>query len=357
MKVAVGISGGVDSAVAALLCKDQGYEVIGVTMKIWDESRSDDGIDPDRHACYGPEEKDDIEDAVKVCKMIDIPLHVIDCTEVFNKTILSYFKKTYRQGKTPNPCVFCNQQLKFGLLPKLLQEQQFPIDYFATGHYARIERGPDETVQLLRAADKAKDQSYFLYRLTQEQLKRSLFPLGDLTKEQVRKIAHEANLHVWDKAESQDFYSGDYRDLLHDETDTAQSGTFVDVNGKILGKHDGIWNYTVGQRKGLGIATGRPLFVIEIDPKSNTVIVGEKDHLVKTKVTLTEFNTLAELKPDLSCKIRSSSPLQKCHVSAGNGTDVCLEFDIPLAGICPGQSAVLYDGDVVVGGGIILDGE
>jgi tRNA-specific 2-thiouridylase len=357
MKVAVGISGGVDSAVAALLCKNLGHDVIGVTMKIWDESRSDAGIDPDRHACYGPEEKEDIEDAVKICKSIDIPLHVIDCTEAFTTTILSYFKKTYRQGKTPNPCVFCNQQLKFGLLPKLLQEQQFPIDYFATGHYARIERDTDGAAHLLMAADKAKDQSYFLYRLTQEQLKRSLFPLGDLTKEQVRKIAHDAGLHVWDKAESQDFYSGDYRDLLQDDTDAAQSGTFIDVNGKILGKHDGIWNYTIGQRKGLGIATGKPLYVIEIDPKNNTVILGEKDHLVKTKVVLTEFNQLAELKSDLSCKIRSSSPLQKCHVTSCNDTEVHLEFDIPLAGICPGQSAVLYDGDVVVGGGIILDGE
>jgi tRNA-specific 2-thiouridylase len=354
MKVAVGISGGVDSAVAALLCKNQGHDVIGVTMKIWDESRSEDGIDPERHACYGPEEKADIEDAFKVCKTIDVPLHVIDCTEAFNTIILSYFKKTYRQGKTPNPCVFCNQQLKFGLLPKLLQEQQFPIDYFATGHYARINRDVDGAVHLLRATDKAKDQSYFLYRLSQEQLKRSLFPLGDLTKEQVRKIAQEAGLHVWDKAESQDFYSGDYRDLLHDDTDTAQSGTFIDVNGKVLGKHDGIWNYTIGQRKGLGIATGTPLYVIEIDSKNNTVILGEKDHLVKTYVALTEFNQLAELKPDLTCKIRSSSPLQKCHVSTENGNEVHLEFDIPLAGICPGQSAVLYDGDVVVGGGIII---
>jgi tRNA-specific 2-thiouridylase len=357
MRIAVGISGGVDSAVAALLCKNQGHEVVGVTMKIWDETRSDSTIDPDRHACYGPEEKEDIDDAIKICKAIDIPLHIIDCTEAFNSNILSYFKNTYRQGKTPNPCVFCNQQLKFGLLPKLLQEQQLPIDYFATGHYARLQRGNDDSVHLLRAFDKSKDQSYFLYRLTQAQLKRSLFPLGDLTKNKVREIAHDAGLHVWDKSESQDFYSGDYRDLLKDNGDTTQCGSFVDMEGKILGTHEGVWNYTIGQRKGLGIAAGKPLYVIDINSKSQTVIVGEKEHLAKTKVTLSEFHQLETFKPNLACKLRSSSPLQKCHASLDNDSNVTLEFDLPVTGICPGQSAVLYDGEYVTGGGIIQEGE
>jgi tRNA-specific 2-thiouridylase len=357
MKVAVGISGGVDSAVAALLCKEQGHEVIGVTMKIWDDSSSDIEIDSTRHACYGPEEKEDIKDAGAVCDALSIPLHIIDCTEAFNTTILGYFKATYRQGKTPNPCVFCNQQLKFGLLPELLQKQQLPIDYFATGHYARVQRDTDGTVHLLRAFDKAKDQSYFLYRLTQEQLKKSLFPLGNLTKEKVRDIAHTAGLHVWNKAESQDFYSGDYRELLKDDHDTAQCGTFVDVNGKILGTHDGVWNYTIGQRKGLGIAAGKPLYVIAIDSKNKTIVLGEKDHLAKAKVVLSEFHQFEDLDSDLSCKLRSSSPLQKCHTSINNDSNVILEFDLPVSGICPGQSAVLYDGETVVGGGIIQEGE
>ncbi|HEX3018988.1 MAG TPA: tRNA 2-thiouridine(34) synthase MnmA [Chitinispirillaceae bacterium] len=357
MNIAVGISGGVDSAVAAVICKNQGHNVIGVIMKIWDENSSYGDIDPTRHACYGPEEKEDIEDAVRVCKTIDIPLHIIDCVDAFSQKILSYFKKTYRQGLTPNPCIFCNQQLKFGLLPELLQEQQLPIDYFATGHYARVQQSADGSVHLLRASDKTKDQSYFLHRLTRDQLSRTLFPLGELSKMQVREIARSNGLHVWGKTESQDFYSGDYRNILKDENETSFGGNIVDIEGNVLGTHDGIWNYTIGQRKGLGIAAGKPLYVIDIDPDKRSVIVGEKNLLEKTRVTLSDFHQLEQLKPDLTCKIRSSSHMLDCHVIYDNSSNVVIEFDFPVTGICPGQSLVLYDNDIVIGGGIIQEGK
>lgn len=353
MNIAVGISGGVDSAVAAVLCKSQGHNVTGVIMKIWDENSSYEDIDPTRHACYGPEEKEDIDDAIRICETIDIPLHVIDCVEAFSRNILSYFKDTYRQGCTPNPCVFCNQQLKFGLLPGLLQEQQLPIDYFATGHYARVQKSADGSIHLLRANDKSKDQSYFLYRLTQKQLEKTLFPLGDLSKEQVREIARSNGLHIWDKAESQDFFSGDYRSILKDGNENTEGGLIVDTKGNVLGSHDGIWNYTIGQRKGLGIASGKPLYVIDIDPVKKSVVVGERDLLAKTRVTLSDFHQLEPFTADLTCKIRSSSAMLKCQVAEARDTDVVVEFDFPVTGLCPGQSLVLYDKDTVIGGGII----
>lgn len=357
MNIAVGISGGVDSAVAAILLKNQGHNVTGVIMKIWDDNSSYGEIDPTRHACYGPEEKQDIEDAVRVCKTIDIPLHVIDCVDAFSQKILSYFKKTYRQGQTPNPCVFCNQQLKFGLLPGLLQEQKLPIDYFATGHYARVQQSADGSVHLLRASDKSKDQSYFLHRLTHDQLKRTLFPLGELTKVQVREIARSNGLHVWDKSESQDFYSGDYRNIIKDENETSPGGNIVDVDGNVLGTHDGIWNYTIGQRKGLGIAAGKPLYVVDIDANNKLVILGEKEDLAKTRVTLSDFHKLEQLKPDLTCKIRSSSHMLNCHVISEDSLNVVVEFDFPVTGICPGQFLVLYDDETIAGGGIIQEGK
>lgn len=352
MNVAVGISGGVDSAVAAFLCKEEGHTVTGVTMKIWNE-KLNQAFESTGHACYGPEEKEDLEDAQKVCEKLGIPLHVIDCTEEFDKRILSYFRNTYLQGRTPNPCVYCNQQLKFGILPELLVKQTVTFDLFVTGHYARIKHHQNGKASLLQAFDKPKDQSYFLYRLTHDQLSRSRFPLGELTKNDVRQIAEKAGLHVWDKEESQDFYSGDYRDLIEDGSDSVKGGQIITTEGKVIGRHNGIWNYTIGQRKGLGVTGPNPLYVTEIRSDSNTVVVGEKNALNCKSIIVTDFHQLEDLPERAQCKVRSSAPLVSCSISAIDSSKAKITFDEPITGACPGQSAVLYSDETVIGGGLI----
>jgi tRNA-specific 2-thiouridylase len=352
MKIALGISGGVDSAVAAYLCRKLGNEVIGVFMKIWDESR----IPPDNHSgkstCFGPEEKHDLDDARKICDHLGIALHVFDCSKQFNRDILRYFSDTYRRGKTPNPCVFCNTKMKFGLLPQLLEKSNIPFDAFATGHYARVDRDASGKAHLKRTLEDWKDQSYFLYRLTRDQIERALFPLGELSKKEVRAIAKEAGLHVWDKMESQDFYSGDYRELLGNTGDTAL-GTIVTTDGIIVGRHEGIWNYTVGQRAGLGAIRQRPMYVVKILPENNQIVVGEPENLIQGTMKVSQLNLLEAIPATASCKIRSSSPMYPCVVRHVAPDELEIVFDEPVAIVSPGQSAVIYDGDIVVGGGVI----
>jgi tRNA-specific 2-thiouridylase len=354
MRIVVGLSGGVDSAVTAFLCKQQGHDVSGVFMKIWKDDEKSNINHPAGNACYGPEELNDLEDAFEVCKKLDISLHVIDCSDAFQREILSYFKNTYLQGRTPNPCVFCNQQLKFGLLPSILQQQNHQFDYFATGHYARIEKDSGGTHHLKKALDLSKDQSYFLYRLTRQQIEHSLFPLGNLTKNQVRKIAFDAGLHLWDKEESQDFYSGDYRDLIKQNRAESDIGDIVNKNGEVLGKHDGIWKFTIGQRKGLGISSTKPLYITDILADENKLIVGEVDDLQKQCMYITDFQQLEAIPENAACKIRSASLLHECTVHRASNNSYRIEFDHPVNGVSPGQSAVLYDFDTVIGGGIIV---
>jgi len=356
MKIAVGISGGVDSAVAALLCREQGHEVTGVFMSIWKEGVDDANVGAGGgNACFGPDEKHDLEDARRVCERIGIPLEVVDCSDAFHREILSYFRESYLNGWTPNPCVYCNQQLKFGLLPTILQERNIPVSLFATGHYARVVRDASGGVHLKRAVDLSKDQSYFLYRLTREQLDRSLFPLGEMTKEQVREKGRQAGLHVWDKEESQDFYSGDYRALIRPccGGTGGESGRIVNRAGEILGHHEGIWNYTIGQRRGLGISAPNPLYVVEIRSDRNEVVVGEHDDLYERHLRISGFRRLEELPARVGCKIRSASPAYPGTVRREEDDTVVVEFDEPVAGISPGQSAVLYADDLVLGGGVI----
>jgi tRNA-uridine 2-sulfurtransferase len=245
MQIAIGLSGGVDSAVSAFLLKQAGHEIVGATMKIWDgrSLHSKEGS-----ACYGPEEEEDIRDASELCKLLGIPYHVIDCSRQYNEIVLRYFEEEYRAGRTPNPCVRCNEKIKFSLLPLLLEESGVFFNFFATGHYARVDF--DRTLarySLKKGTDERKDQSYFLYRLSQKQLSKVLFPLGGYTKEKVRAVAREAGLPMHDKQESQDFCAGDYTDLLSIKS---EAGAFVDSSGKILGRHTGICNFTIGQRKG-----------------------------------------------------------------------------------------------------------
>ena len=348
MKVAVGLSGGVDSAVAALLLKRAGHDVVGVSMKLWREDSSYKG--GERDACFGPGEADDIAAAGALAEKLGIDYRVFDCSEEYERTVLGYFRRERTAGRTPNPCIVCNRFLKFGLLPQMASAA-LEFDRFATGHYARIvERGG--RLAVARAADASKDQSYFLWGLSQQQLARAMFPLGDLTKAEVRRLAHEEGFPMADKADSQDFYSGDANEIVGKED---AEGRVVDLNGKTLGTHRGYWHYTVGQRQGLGIGGGTPFYVVRVDPCRNEVVVGRREEAIGHAFSVEDLNWqgLAPTEEPISgfMKIRSTGrpagpvTLENGVVRAPDG----------LFGVAPGQSAVLYSDDgTILCGGIIL---
>ena len=348
MKILVGLSGGVDSSVAALLLKQQGHEVIGATMKIWGK----DGIaakSGHKNACYGPDEIEDIEEARKIADKIGIPYYVFDCVEQYEKIVLENFKSEYLKGRTPNPCVFCNAYVKFGALPLVARENGIEFDKFATGHYARIENIEDKYL-LKRGIMPKKDQSYFLYRLTQEQLKNILLPLGNYTKDESRRIAKENGLEVADKPDSQDFYDGDYNELLNIEE---KIGNIVDTKGNILGTHKGIWNYTIGQRKGLGVSSTEPLYVLSLNKDKNEVVVGALDKTFKKSLTAINLNWIVDKIPsEVQVKIRSTQEPQKAILKRLDD-EVKIDFVEYQKSIAIGQSVVVYDNDIVLGGGII----
>lgn len=352
MKVLIGLSGGVDSSVAALILKQQGYEVIGATMSIW--GKNGIAVAEGKHnACYGPDEVEDIETAKHIAEQIGIPYHVVDCVTKYEDIVIANFKKEYLEGHTPNPCVWCNALIKFGVLPQVAKLNGIEFDKFATGHYARVEEENGRFL-LKRGIAPHKDQSYFLYRLKQEQLKNIILPLGNYTKDQIRAIAKENGLEVADKPDSQDFYGGDYNELLNVED---KIGNIVDTEGKVLGTHKGIWNYTIGQRKGLGVSASEALYVLELRKDTNEVVVGFADKTFKKSLIANDLNWIAieSLEAPRKCqaKIRSTQQPVEVEIQPNGEGEVKVIFDDMQKSIAIGQSAVFYDGDIVLGGGVI----
>ncbi|MBR1753308.1 tRNA 2-thiouridine(34) synthase MnmA [bacterium] len=357
MKILVGMSGGVDSTTVALLLKEQGHEVMGATMKIWsDEMHKRLAPSAKTHsckdACYGPNEKEDIEKARELCNQIGIPYYVFDCSKEYEKIVLENFREQYLSGRTPNPCVRCNSLIKFDVLPFLAKQSGLEFDKFATGHYVRIEE-KDGRYILKKGVNPKKDQSYFLYKLRQDQLANIMTPLGEYQKDETRQIAREHGLDVAEKPDSQDFYDGDYNELLDVKP---KIGNIVHKNGKVLGTHQGIWNYTIGQRKGLGIAYAEPLYVVDLKKETNEVIVAEADATFKSGLIAVDVNwvSIPELKEEqnVTVKVRSAQiPVNAKIIPVGDSVKVI--FDDMQKSLTKGQSAVFYDDDILLGGGII----
>jgi len=352
IKVAVGLSGGVDSSVAAALLRQQDYEVYGITMEIYDGSVQLD--ESAKHACYGPGEKEDVESAAAICEKLKIPFQAIDLRQEYKTHVIDYFRNEYLEGKTPNPCVVCNQKLKFGFLLEKARQAGCDFDYFATGHYARIVKSGNRFL-LKRATDRLKDQTYFLYGLMPQQLARSLFPVGDHTKQQVREMARALGLQTADREESQDFIDGGDYSILFSE-DEINAGEIVDENGRVLGEHRGIIHYTIGQRRGLGIASHQPLYVSRIDAANNRIVVSPHEHRSKGLVA-TDLNLIAvdriERPLDVQVKIRLRHKETAATVYPAVGDQTRILFEKPQMSVTPGQSAVIYAEDTVLGGGII----
>jgi tRNA-uridine 2-sulfurtransferase len=352
-KVLALMSGGVDSAVAAALLQEQGYQVTGVIMKIWaGESAPGHGL---HHGCYGPEEEQDIEDARRVAAKLGLPFHIIDLTAEYQSVVLDYFCREYTAGRTPNPCIRCNQRIKFQALITKARDSGVEFDFIASGHYARIEVDPVSGRYLLKKGlDLTKDQSYFLCFLSQDQLAHLILPLGTCKKVEVRRLAARFGLPVADKPDSQNFISGDYTSIIKTP---AVPGPIQDSQGRVLGRHRGLQNYTIGQRKGLGIAAAEQLYVVSLDQGTNTVRVGRRDEIMRAEITATDLNwvSIRELSAPLEVKarIRSAQREAEADLIPEEGDRVRVKFKEPQLAPAPGQAVVFYAGDVVVGGGLI----
>ena len=346
-RVVVAMSGGVDSSLAAALLLESGYDVVGMTMRLSDETRM-----------VEPNALSSVEDARRVADVLGISHQVVDFTETFEHTVVDYFLDAYLDGRTPNPCVVCNHHIKFGRL--LRAAEDIGAQYIATGHYARIDRNEEGVYRLCRGMDHDKDQSYVLYHLNQEKLARVIFPLGNLRKSDTRRMAEEYGLPVAHKTESQEICfvpNDDYKAYLREHRpDGTCCGDIVDSAGNVLGKHDGVAFYTIGQRKGLGIAASQPLYVTALDAAKNQVIVGAADavyaqELIASDLNWTMWDTLAEERT-VEAKIRYGKRLAAARVMQ-EGNRVRVYFTDPQRAVTPGQSVVFYENDIVLGGGII----
>lgn len=353
-KVVVGMSGGVDSSVAAYLLKEQGYDVIGVTMQIWqDEERT---VEEENGGCCGLSA---VDDARRVANDLGIPYYVMNFKKEFKENVIDYFIDEYLNGRTPNPCIACNRYVKWESLLK--RSMDIGADYIATGHYARIDKLDNGRYSLRRSATLAKDQTYALYNLTQEQLKHTLMPVGEYTKDEVREIAERINLRVANKPDSQDICfvpDGNYAEFIETTLDKKiPTGNFVTLDGKVLGQHKGITRYTVGQRKGLGLALGYPAFVIEIRPETNEVVIGTNEDSMSIYVRANRLNFMSierlEGEKRVWAKIRYNHKGAWCTIKMTDEDEVLCTFEEQQRAITPGQAVVFYDGEHVLGGGTI----
>jgi tRNA-specific 2-thiouridylase len=351
-RVIVGMSGGVDSSVTAALLNRAGHDVIGVTLNVWPDLPNMPEMQREDACCaLGA-----VEDARRVADKLDIPYYVLNFRDVFEDRVIKDFVQTYASGRTPNPCIRCNQFIKFDAL--LVKARQLGAEYVATGHYARIEHGRPN--RLRKAADAAKDQSYVLYVMSQDRLGAAMMPLGEFTKSSTRQVAADLGLSVANKPESQDICFVPFKRYTEFielyAPDVLQPGPIVDQEGHVLGEHRGVALHTIGQRRGLGIAAGQPLFVTSLEPTTNTVVVGGPEALLKSSCRLEEVNWIAGAPPAMPLramgKARYRSQEVACTVRR-EGDELVVDFDQPQKALTPGQALVLYDGEYVLGGGTI----
>lgn len=352
-KVVVAMSGGVDSSVAALLLQQQGYDVVGVTMKLYNLDGED--LPANYQGCCT---LDDVEDARSVCRRLGIPHYVLNTQREFQSGVVDYFTSEYQLGRTPHPCIACNDKIKFSHLME--RAAVLDADYVATGHYAQIERGPDGIV-LKKAVDASKDQSYVLFGMGQAQLARTLMPVGAYPKSEIRQMAEDAGLLIAAKPDSQDICfipSGDYKSFLKQRI-TTTPGDIVELDGTVVGQHEGIEFFTIGQRRGLGIAEGEPRFVIRLEPEFHRVIIGPEEALMRDEMRVSAVNYTLGNPPTgpvaVNVKIRYKST-EAAAVLHPCGDGATVRFQRPQRSVTPGQAAVFYQGDVLLGGGTIEPG-
>ena len=356
-KVVLGMSGGVDSSVAAYLLQEQGYEVIGVTMNVWPDFVKP--LEDNGRSCCS---LSSVYDARSVADLLGIPHYVLNFKEIFQEKVIDYFVKDYIAGRTPNPCIACNRYIKFEEL--LRRANELDAFYVATGHYCKISLNEEtKRYSLSKSEDLSKDQTYVLYNMSQFQLEHTLMPLGDYIKEDIRKLAEKLHFKVAKKPDSQEICfipDNDYAGFIDRmASNTGKKGDFVDKNGIILGQHQGIIHYTIGQRKGLGVTFGKPMFVTKIDIKTNTITLGEAEDVFTSSMMVDDLNWIAfaELKEPLKAEVKirySAKPAPANIIPLKDGT-VKVEFETPQRAITPGQSAVFYQGDTVLGGGRIIE--